>query len=285
MAEIADNSIDAQIPEVWSSAMQSLLRKSLIGVDIANTKYERDLSKGDTVHVPYHAELVSSEYVRGTEVDPQNLDATDDLVTVDTAREVSFYVDKLEKVQSKYGFKQYVKEAVYQLNDDIDQAILGEYSNASYTLDDGDFGGVDGDPLTVDADNAIKFFTKIKQTAGENNMKLNNLFVAVDFATAEVIEAEMTQNGFEVADSTLRNGMVDNIMGIDVYRTNNLDAGHCLAGEKGAISLVKQIAPSVQINKEPRLTGYTYIVYDLFGVDTLEKGTDRLINIEVSNSA
>lgn len=285
MATIATNSIDAQYPEVWSSAMQSLLQKQLVGMDVASTKFEETLDKGDRVNVPYFAPLTSSSYTPGEEVDPQNLTSTNDFIDIDTSREVSFYVDDLEKVKSKYAFKGRVKDAVHQLRDDMDQSIFEEYANATYALDDGDFGGSAGSNVTIDTSNAVQLFSKIKQKAFEGNMEENNLFLVVDPATAEPIERKMTDSGFKIADSTLTNGKVDNIMGVDIYKSNNLPAGHCLAGVKGAISVVKLVSPVVQINKESKATGYTYIIYDLYGIKTLEKGTDRLIDIQVANSA
>lgn len=282
MATVASNSIDAQYPELWSESMQALLQKQLIGEVITSKKYS-DVSYGDKVHVPYYGELTSGDYTPGTEVDPQNLSASDDSVIIDTSREVSFYVDDIEKLKSKYNFRQRVKDGVHQLRDDIDQSILGEYSNANVTIDASDIsGGASSGNITLSTSNVTELFTTIKQKAGEGNMEMENLFLVLDYASAEIIERAFTDKGFSVADSTLRNGLVDNIMGIDIYRTNNLDANHLLAGVKGAISFVKRQAPKVQIRPESRMPGYTYLIYDFYGIDTLTKNQDRLIDINIA---
>jgi len=49
MGKVVSNDVSAIIPEIWSSAVQVPLYKSLVALEVANTRLEADLSYGDTV--------------------------------------------------------------------------------------------------------------------------------------------------------------------------------------------------------------------------------------------
>lgn len=55
----------------------------------------------------------------------------------------------------------------------------------------------------------------------------------------------------------------------------------CFFGQYGAVDMVIQAEPTVQMNKEPLKTGYNYLVFDLFGIKTFREGAQRSMKVLV----
>jgi hypothetical protein len=45
--------------------------------------------------------------------------------------------------------------------------------------------------------------------------------------------------------------------------------------------MVVQLYPEVQRNKEPKMSGYTWMIIDLFGVKTFQEGKDRMADLNI----
>ena len=53
--------------EIWSQIIQKPLRKRLVSMEIANTRFVDEVKEGgDTIHVPYHGDLSAKVYTPGT---------------------------------------------------------------------------------------------------------------------------------------------------------------------------------------------------------------------------
>ena len=120
--------------------MQDTFLKESVALGIANTELRADLKDGDQLNKPYGSYPRVQTYTKGTDISVKDLSATNDYLTVDTAKVASFYVDDIDRVQNKYNvIKEFATIAQRQLNNVLDQAVIGEYSNAGTTLDDGNY--------------------------------------------------------------------------------------------------------------------------------------------------
>ena len=83
---------------------------------------------GDTYHRPYSSRVGTGTYTRNQTsagVSPTAITATDESLSVDTAKFASFEIDRLDEKQSMYNLQNDLKEdAKYQLADLVDTAIL-----------------------------------------------------------------------------------------------------------------------------------------------------------------
>ena len=83
-------------PVIYSKKVQSAFRKTSIVEDITNSDYFGDISNfGDTVRIIKEPEITVSEYARGTQVTPQDLDDEDFTLVVDKALYFAYKIDAI----------------------------------------------------------------------------------------------------------------------------------------------------------------------------------------------
>lgn len=218
------NLLENLTPELWSSRMQRWIKKSAVFMALANMEERKTLSVGDTVHRPYSSDMQVNDYTKGTAVTIQDLDSTDEYLTVDTTKEVSFYVDNIDKIQNLYSAAdERTKKSGYRLSNEMDGAFLAQATNATYDFDDGDMGGTDGNPITVSASNVVKLASLVKAKMNTANIEWDAAWdLVIDPMTASYIEQSVVANGFNTADLALKNGYAGDFMWFKVFVSNNL---------------------------------------------------------------
>lgn len=270
--------------------MGQSLRKSLVARSITSYAERANLKDGDTVHRPYTTVGTVNTYVKGVDVTIQDIAPQDETLTVNTAKEYSFYVDDIDQLQNRYDIAQIQADiAAYALGDVIDQAVLAEYANAAYYYDNVDFTNGAAGGLAVDETNIHKLVTGVKAKLLKNNVRATDLFMVVPPTIAEYIERYAAANGFNIADSTIRNGYAGNYLGMRILVSNNLTTTgtgataitHILAGNSGSIDLVVQKEPSTLITQPPLKIGKNFITWTLFGKKTFYQGARNLIDVRV----
>ena len=203
--------------------MQEIFLKESTALGVVSKDLRSELSIGDQLHKPYMGYARVQNYTKGTDITVKDMNATDDSVTVSTAKVASFYVDNIDKVQNKYdAIVAGASQAQRSLNNVIDQAVLNQYSNARTTLDDGDFGGTDGNGLVLSTSNVANVFTAQDRVLNGRNRMSNNRFTMVGPRMLETIKnyvgARETGFGEMVSD----NGVVGNRFGFRLVLSNNL---------------------------------------------------------------
>lgn len=386
------NNIDAFIPELWSARVQKRLEKMLIGKAIANFEEQAWLTFGDRVHRPTAPEFVTNDYVRNNDVTLQDVTTGDQFMDIDRSKEVSFYIDKLDKKQSKYDVEmEAVKSAIYTIKQEMDAHFLTKVLDASYVADAGDAGWSAGTPVTLTPSNAVQFFENAKATLRSNNVEDDRTWYAVVTPkVTSIIAQTFVGAGFNVADSTLKNGYKGDAFWLKIYESNNVlhtrtatlasviatdaitvagvtftvvasptTAGHvdlgandtetaaniaaainggagagtayievsaanrkllkngniyatsdgvvltiygsgsftsstpdstitlgtlianCEIGRMGSTDMVVQLDPEVQKNKDPKKSGYNWLIIDLYGVKKFTEGQKRSLNAKI----
>jgi len=286
------NTISGLQIDGWRRELQPYLQKSLVGKSIADTRIKENLDKGDTVHYPYFSSPSAVSYTPGSDITIQEFSSTDETLTVDQKYVVPAYVDDVNALQMNYSYRSELQErAAYKLRDEIDQDVLGEVTNAGQTMDDGDLGGTSGSAITATTANIVQVFTTARKKLRDKNVPEAGDFAAVvSTATAEIIERTAADKGFQVADSTLKNGYGGNFLGFKVYISNNLDSTayngtsverHIFA-KKGAISLAVQQAPMAQMKEVSNRLGANILVHAVWGVKTFTKRADWMVDAPIS---
>ncbi len=95
------NSLSASIKEVWSRDMQEIREKDLVAMAIANTAVSAELIHGDTYNMPYRSNLHAVTYTRGTDLNRQDVTATNEALSVDQIKAVPIYLDNFDKIQRR----------------------------------------------------------------------------------------------------------------------------------------------------------------------------------------
>lgn len=121
----------------------------------------------------------------------------------------------------------YAPEAVYALKNEIDGKFLAQVTNAFKTVGKLDIegSGANTDGITVSTSNSVKMLSYAKAVLVQNRVETTTPFaVVLDPITASFREQTLVGSGFNLADTTLRNGYLTTLgaLGLDLYVSNNV---------------------------------------------------------------
>jgi spore maturation protein SpmB len=278
-------------PALWADFIQENLYKQLVGMEVADVTLKKYLTNGTVVHVPILGQLTVTAYVKGTDVTVQTITTTDEYLMVDTQYEASVYLDDISIKQSKYALQEGVmKEQMYAIKNKLDAHILGQTILAADTLDAGDIsgGGANGAAITLSTTNIIEAFEAARVKLVTAGVEENGDFVAVVTpAVASIIAQKAVGVGFNLAESTFKNGYAGDFDGFKIYVSNNLDVTtgtrkHIYIGKSKMISVVVQIAPTVRSDRDPLKFGTIVKVLSIWGVKTFYKNRLRFLDMQVN---
>jgi hypothetical protein len=298
--------VSAITPDIWSEILQIPLYKTLVAMDVCNLEMRRELTVGDRINKSYFGDLSAQTYLPGTGFSAQTPDFTLEYIDIKTKEVVAIYVDDLEAIQANVSIgAELAEEMGYRLKDAIDTAALalitgGEIKAASAM----DVNGTDHRALCATTANVINIFSLARKELRDNNVRENGDWIAIlDNNVASLIEYKAANVGYSVADSTLRNGYAGDFMGFHIYISNNLPAGNPTAdanvsayvtaetgavnylyfGRQGAIDLVLQKAPSMEIKDRSGFLGKNFVTSTIWGQKVFHKNASRFLCVPVRN--
>lgn len=217
--------VSAFFPEKWAAVAQELHKPKAIYRQLANFRAEKDMKNGDIFHRVIPSDPYVQPVTRGTDLDQQAVGGTDENLTIDQEFGTLVGIENFDEIQSSVSLMgEQMKYTMINITNVIDSSFLSETLNADQEIDASDFGGVTGTPLTLSGSNIFETMAKVKQKLGENNIELDNLYGAIDPATAFVIESQVGSKETALGDSVTRKGFTGNMMrygGFDLFVTNN----------------------------------------------------------------
>lgn len=204
--------------------MQQIRFKKSVYQAVANME-ERSLMKdGDVVHRPYRSRMRVTTYTRGTSATLQDDSGTDESLTIDQSKIIAFYVDDLDKLQSKYEIvNRFADDAATELEIYIDGQFLGEIANATNTVDAGDVGGTSGTSISLSTSNVVQMFAAAAKKLNRQNIPQEGRFAVVSPTVYQTLVERLESKDTTVGDQAGMNGKVGiKFMGFEVYLSNNL---------------------------------------------------------------
>lgn len=231
------------IPEYWSSALLTSLKKSLVFGDVVNRNYEGEIAAaGDTVRITSVSRPTISTYVpNSTTITYEQLADAQRTLVVDQAKMFNFTVDDVDRRQSLPGIvEEATREAAYALGDTIDQFIAGLYTGAINTIDT--------TAVTSTAANAYPLLVDLKVKLDQKNVPGDGRWVIVPPWYHGLLLKDNRFIDASASGSTeaLTNGRVGRAAGFDVRVSNNAplitgDDYAVIAGHNSAITYAEQI--------------------------------------------
>jgi len=212
------NSVSAFVPALWSKRLQILTKNQLVAKEICSFEEQAGLSYGDTVHRPYANDLSVNDYVKYTDTTAQDLVGTDETLVINKSKEISFSIDEIDDIQSKYDLEDnYVSRAAYRLANDMDRTVLNEVSNAVITHDNS------GSPISMTVSNCLATVMDAGAALATNGCEMDKTWaLVVSPKAASIIAQTVADKWFNLADLTLRNGYAGTFAGYKVYVSNNV---------------------------------------------------------------
>ncbi len=262
----------------FDNSYQEVFQKVLVGKEICNTRFEKQLTFGESVErVAYNIDGVQvRDVVRGN---PSTIDSITDsaeTLLVNLEKEAVFHISDGEVKQAGplnpgevIGGKVAIKVAA-----DLDARIFGEVLNASQTFDAGDLTTLvsTGVPITLDATTVPQMVTRLpaKLKRGANQtITGTNMALVVDSYAASDIEQYLLGKQFSIVESVFKNGYAGLISSAQVYVSENLtgeavltDSGTFADGETFTINGVV-FTMKTALSSGPAVAGEIVIGADL----------------------
>jgi hypothetical protein len=312
MTQVITNDVSAIQPELWSAMVQVPLYKSLVALEVSNMRLSDTLKNGDTIHVPYFGSLTTQTYTPGTSISATAQDWAFDNLVVSSYKHVTFYVDDPRSLTINVDqARELATEAAYQLKDTIDTDVFKNITGADgfVAADTNDIlGGTNANPVSAGTANIIQIFAGARKVLRQRNVEETGDWIAiVTPKIASDIEIKAATVGFNVADSTLRNGYAGDFMGFQVYVSNNLPSGKLTAlapgaggvtatglsattsksvyfGKKGTIDVAMLRMPALEIRKKDDMIGSNFITWTVYGSAVFTKNRSRGINMPIGSA-
>ncbi len=207
---------------------QDILSKTMVGLKIANTRFEPNLKFGDTV---VRAVLnLSAVRVRDfTNLTDQTVDPltdSEETMTVNIQSGAVFPIARLEKIQAgplnpaeTAGREIGIKVANY-----LDAQILAETDSAWANFDTGNLttAAANGTPITLSSTTVPQMVAQTYAKLFSNNVGMTNLCWVLDpFSVSQIAQFPIGKD-ITNANTVFINGFSGNIFGAEVYTSNNL---------------------------------------------------------------
>lgn len=207
---------------------QDILSKVMVGLKIANTRFEPNLKFGDTV-VRTILDLSSVRVRSFSNLSDQTVDPlvdTEETMTINVQVGAVFPIARLEKIQAgplnpamTAGKEVAIKVANY-----LDSVILGETRNAWADFDTGNLttASSNGTPITLSSTTVPQMVAQAYAKLFSNNVAMTNLCWVLDpFSVSQIAQYPIGKD-ITSANTVFMNGFTGNIFGAEVYTSNNL---------------------------------------------------------------
>lgn len=218
------NSLADLKPEFWSRECQRSLFVENRAMAIANTQLKNILAgEGRKAHRTILSYPASQTYTPGTDITIVPLTGSKETLEVDTFLSSLMSVDDTEEKQSIIDLGSKVAMRMMKdHNNKIEQAVLGQVTNALHTLDAGNVGGTPGQNMTLNTD-------VIPQVFVSADTKLDAIDAPKAGRTAVVgghfmrwLKLQQAGRDTQFGDGVNTRGVVARLFGWDIIDSNNL---------------------------------------------------------------
>src|SRR3990167_5119738 len=217
------NSFSASFPEIWAKEQQTVFHKLNVAMKIADVSFNSALSFGDTLNRPYRSTNFPEVYTPGTAITIDDKTDTNEALTVNKKYANGFYVDDFDAIQNNYdAAANYGRDNGQFLSNQVDSDVLGEATNATSDLDDGDFGGTTGNGVTVTASNISSIFGAARKKLQKQDIATDNLKAVLSPEVEEVMVQSRSGMDTQGGDRATDNGFIGKYYGFDLYSSNQL---------------------------------------------------------------
>jgi hypothetical protein len=274
------------IPEVWSAAILEALRAKLVFPSLCNRDYEGDIREaGDTVHITGYDDVTVHKYVRGQAITVDDVnDKEAAVLEINQSDYFAFKVNDLDKAQAKADMTgKFTNSAAYNMMKNVENYI----SNLMDTA-------VETPAKTVDVGTPADAYLAVVEAG--RKLDVQNvpdegrwLVVSPDFYALLLQDSRFIE-GTEAGHNTLLNGVVGQVRGFTVVKSNNVphksaspDTQSILAGTNAAVTFAQQVSNVEAMRMQ---TDFADMVrgLDLYGAKVIRPECLTKITLNLSTS-
>lgn len=265
--------VNVMVPESWTKDVQFARDNAFVAAGLVERKYEKDLSVGDRVHIPFIADLTTETIESGTDLTPVANTETEVELIVDQYEGTAIEIFDQAKVQSKYNLASAYSNRIGQaLAENVDSALLGEYANVAAAND-----------MTTAAAIAYDDIVDAVGLLDAGNVPQGDRFLIVNAVTLSDLrkdsdfvryDARGDKGAFMQGGGV---GALGEIYGIPVYLSNNVQTDatptpddYCnILAHKSWLGLAIQDKPALERDRNPLGSASYLIGRVLYGFKTI----------------
>jgi len=266
-------SYSAFIPELWSQKLNSILEKNCVMMQCVNKNWEGDIrQQGDVVKIITPAEVsvstLTSDSIEYSSLTPTSMD-----LEIDQKKFFAFKIDDVAKAQSNTNILEaHLENAKRAIEEVQDSYLLAFHTDvvAANTV------GAEEAPIVLNKSTVYENFVKLSLALKNSNAVYSGVkpWVIIN----PTIESYLLQSpefisAHNVADTTLREGSIGRIAGMDVLVSTNLsavdDKYYILAGTNDAITFASQLAKIESLRDKDSFSDLVRGLY-LYGAKTVQ---------------
>jgi len=246
-------------PQEWATKLQERLDKPTNWKEVCDVIY----SDKQVFNLPYMStEFVIQTGTRGTAYGFSDFALTNDTLTINTYKPIPVFIDRADLAQCTLVTQMELADRQGRLIDEhIESAWLANH--AAWTdFDNASIGGSAGN-ITVSVSNIDEIIRGVKREIIEANgldmMERYGVAFVWRAADFEILENYLANNGFNLADETLRNGIMTEkgywALGAYHYVSNSHTANHVFAGVRKVetIGILRSTYGQIVITQDPNL--------------------------------
>lgn len=218
------NNITANFAEYWAKKMQLVYNKKAVHRPFVNWEAHKALKDGDTFHKPYGSDLIAVAYSRTEAFEVQDIQTTDEYLTVDKQFVVPFYIDNFDEIQDSFNARNYfINRAAQALVDQVDGDVLAEVENATYNLSyyDIDSSKTAGDGIPLNTTTLPKIFSAANKKLDRANVPEDERAFVGDPDFYQVLIEYLAGRETALGDRTGINGYKGKFYGVEIYISNS----------------------------------------------------------------
>jgi len=207
---------------------EDILSKTMVGLKIANTRFQPNMKFGDTVTRTILN--LSAVRVRAfTNLNDQTVDAltdSEETMTVNVQSGCVFPIARLEEIQAGPLNPAMVagKEIAIKVANYLDSYILKETTNAFAVFDTGNLttASSNGTPITLSSTTVPQMVAQSYAKLFSNNAPMTNVCWVLDpFSVSQIAQFPIGKD-ITSENTVFKNGFTGNLFGSEVYTSNNL---------------------------------------------------------------
>lgn len=215
--------------EEFDNMYEEVFNKVLVGLNYANTRFERKLKFGESVQrVAYDVSAVTVRSVtRGSASTIDAITDSTELLTINLEKEAAFHISDGEVTQAgPLNPGEVIGAQIGQkVAQDLDANILYEVTSALYDFDNGDLttGASTGTAITLSSTTVPQMVTRMPaKLHRKNNQSFSNMVFIVDAYGAADVEQYLLGKEINIAAATFQNGYAGLIRGAELAVSENL---------------------------------------------------------------
>jgi len=201
--------------------VQAFRNKMLVSMRFARTQLPVDVSNGDQIDFPTITDLRAQNYSSQVDATIDDFVSASDTLDLDNREVVTFHIDPAQVKQATSEYESALAfQAAYQLANRVDQTVI----NAGITGASNSISGF----TTINSTNILNMFTEATSNLFRQNAGPGRSFALIDPERFALLEQNVVANGFNLGDTTLKNGYTGDYSGYNVLVSNNLPSSQTL---------------------------------------------------------